>query len=153
MNAPNDRILRLERVFDADPQTVFEAWVNPDWLAQWWGPEGIAIPELSLDVREGGAWTTTMHSRAMGHRTVSGNYRVVDPPNRLAFSWAWDGDDGARGHETEIDIRFERHGGGTRVKLVQQIFARSEDRDNHAGGWQSSFNCLEAFLARGQAKA
>jgi uncharacterized protein YndB with AHSA1/START domain len=74
--------------------------------------------------------------------TVSGVYRKIEPPRRLVFTWAWEDDTGARGHETEISVSFEPTPGGTRLVLVQQSFESKEARDGHNKGWSSSFDRL-----------
>ncbi len=140
--ASEDRVLRLERLIAAPPERVFDLWTEPDLLVQWWGPEGYDVPAHALDVRPGGAWRTTMRSPEGKRVSVSGVYRVIDKPRRLVFTWAWDQDDGARGHETEVTVTFEAAPGGTRLKLVQQTFQSAEVRDNHDRGWSSSFDCL-----------
>jgi uncharacterized protein YndB with AHSA1/START domain len=140
--AGEDRVLRLERLIAAPPERVFELWTDPELLARWFGPEGYDIPSHALDVRPGDRWRTTMRSPEGKLHTVSGVYRVIDKPRRLIFSWAWDQDDGSRGHETEVTVTFEPTPGGTRLRLMQQAFQDREARDSHGKGWSSSFDCL-----------
>jgi len=143
----DDQVLTIERNFSATPEAVFDAWTDPNILSQWWGPEGVSIPTLDLDVKEGGTWTTTMYSEQMGNKIVSGTYKTVERPGRLVFTWAWSQDDGAPGHETEIEVLFEKSDVGTKMTLNQQTFRDLAERDNHSMGWVSSFNCLEKALA------
>ncbi len=105
--------------------------------------EGFDVPSHHLDVRPGGRWRTTMRSPDGKLRTVSGVYNTIEPPRRLVFTWGWDDDNGVRGHETEVTVTFEPTPGGTRLKLVQQVFQDREVRDLHNGGWASSFNKLQ----------
>ncbi len=142
----DDRTLVLERVFKAPTDKVFAAWTDPQILVQWWGPEGLSIPECDLDVRPGGAWTTTMAGKDGMQLVVSGVYREVSPPTRLVMTWAWQQEDGTRGHETEIVVTLEEVPEGTRLKLVQSVFQSVEQRDNHDMGWQSTFNDLDRVL-------
>jgi uncharacterized protein YndB with AHSA1/START domain len=140
--ATDERVLELERLIAAPPERVFELWTEPELLVKWWGPEGYDVPEHALDVRPGGHWRTTMRSPEGKRVTVSGVYRVIEKPRRLVFTWAWDQDDGSRGHETEVTVTFAAAPGGTRLKLVQQTFQSQEVRDRHRHGWTSSFVCL-----------
>jgi uncharacterized protein YndB with AHSA1/START domain len=121
---------------------VFELWTEPELLVKWWGPDGYDVPAHALDVRPGGRWRTTLRGPDGARVTASGVYRVVDKPRRLVFTWAWDQDDGAPGHETEVTVTFQPAPGGTRVALVQQTFQDEEERDRHIHGWSSSFDCL-----------
>jgi len=145
----NDKILRLERIFAATPQQLFDAWTKADQLVRWWGPEGCTTPHCDLDIRQGGAWITTMRHNDGSENTVSGVYRLIDPPRRLVFTWAWH-NDGARGHESEVALDFEPVDGGTRMVLVQKTFQSDEQCDKHRMGWTSSFNDLARHI-EGQA--
>ncbi|WP_350334980.1 SRPBCC family protein [Coralliovum pocilloporae] len=141
------RILRLDREFNASPEQVYDAWTDPEQLVQWWGPEGMTIPDCRMDLRVGGHWTTTMLSAEGNRHTVQGVYTVLDRPHHIAFTWAWLYDEGL-GHETIVDVHLERtERGGTKLTMVQQIFAEEEHRNNHESGWSSTFNCLEVFLS------
>ena len=53
--------IRLERVYDAPVKMVWDAWVEPDQVAQWWGPRGFTITSHSKDIKTGGMWHYTMH--------------------------------------------------------------------------------------------
>ncbi|MBL4599558.1 MAG: SRPBCC domain-containing protein [Rhizobiaceae bacterium] len=143
----NDQILTIERSFAASPEAVFDAWTDPAILSQWWGPEGVSVPDLALDVKEGGAWTATMYSDQMGNKIVSGEYKAIERPIRLVFTWAWSDEDGTRGHETEVEVLFEKIDTGTKMTLNQQLFQDRSGRDSHNSGWVSSFTCLEKVLS------
>lgn len=58
-NKPNE--LYITRLYDAPVKTVWEAWVDPEQVAQWWGPRGFTLTTKSKDVRTGGHWDYTMH--------------------------------------------------------------------------------------------
>ena len=134
--------LRLERLIAAPPELLFALWTEPQELVRWWAPEGYEAAVSALDTRPGGSWRTTLSSSDGGRRAMSGVYRIVEPPHRLAFTWAWDDENGARGHETEVVVNFEATAGGTRLVLLQQRFENGQMRDRHTAGWSSSFDRL-----------
>ena len=140
-----DRALRLEREFKAPPARVFEAFTDPKLLAEWWGPEGMSCPVCEVDLRVGGRYRTCMRGEK-GEFWVSGVYREIARPRRLAFTWAWE-ENGVRGHETLVEIEFAPAGRNTKIVLTQREFADKESRDNHTTGWTSSFVCLDRFLS------
>jgi uncharacterized protein YndB with AHSA1/START domain len=142
--ASEANVLRMEREFAAPPERVFAAFTDPKLFAQWWGPEGMACPVCEIDLRVGGAWRTCMRG-TMGEHWVSGVYREIAPPRRLSFTWAWE-ENGARGHETIVEIEFLPAGRNTRLVLRHSGFASAESRDKHSHGWGSSFDCLAKFL-------
>jgi len=53
--------IRIIRVYDAPVQAVWDAWTDPEQVAQWWGPRGFTLTTHSKDLRPGGNWTYTMH--------------------------------------------------------------------------------------------
>jgi uncharacterized protein YndB with AHSA1/START domain len=141
-----DRTLVIERVFKAPPEEVFKAWTDPAILVKWWGPEGFAAPDVAMDVREGGAWRTSMSGPGGAH-VVSGVYREIAPPHRLVTTWGWEREDGSRGHETVVEVTLEPAPEGTRLRLVQSLFLSAGQRDSHNMGWPSSFNDLDRVFA------
>jgi uncharacterized protein YndB with AHSA1/START domain len=56
---PNE--LRLIRVYNVPVKVVWDAWVDPNQVANWWGPRGFTLTTVSKDVRTGGTWVYTMH--------------------------------------------------------------------------------------------
>jgi uncharacterized protein YndB with AHSA1/START domain len=134
--------LVLERLLPAPPERVFDAWVNPETLVRWWGPEGFVTPELSLDVSENGRWRTVMQAPNGDRHIVSGRYLTIDRPGLLRFTWAWEDPDGTRGVESEVELTFRAAGSGTQLQLTHRKIATADSRDSHRDGWESSLDEL-----------
>lgn len=136
--------LKLERTFQAAPERVFDAWVNPELLRRWWA----AQPDwdsagAEVDAREGGRYELSMQEPDDGQvHTVAGEYREFERPSRLVYTWAWQGAD-ADGEETLVTVEFHGEGEATRVVLTQTGFGSEESRDNHSHGWNGCFDNLE----------
>ena len=47
---PADRVLKIERVFDAPRDLVFKAWTEPEHMSRWWGPRGFKSTVLNQRV-------------------------------------------------------------------------------------------------------
>ncbi len=56
---PNE--IRITRVYDAPVELVWDAWTDPEQVAQWWGPRGFTLTTHSKSLRPGGIWHYTMH--------------------------------------------------------------------------------------------
>ena len=141
-----DTTLVIERKFAATPERVFAAFTDASVVKDWFGPEGMGVPEAEIDLKVGGAYRIRMQSSGGDDdHTVGGVYRVIDPPNRLSFTWAWAGDD-MPGVETLVTLDFAAAGTGTLMTLTQVGFESTHFRDRHNEGWCSSFNCLDAVL-------
>lgn len=139
--------LVLTRVFDAPRPLVFKAWTEPDRLVRWWGPHGFTTPSCKMDVRPGGAFRFCMRGPEGDDHWLRGAYREVVEPERLVFTWAWEGDGGKPGHETVLTVTFEERGARTRLTLHQAVFESASARDAHRGGWTSGLECLAEYLA------
>ncbi len=55
-----EREVVITRVIDAPLALVFDAWVNPAHLPQWFGPAGFTVETKEIDIREGGRWRFDM---------------------------------------------------------------------------------------------
>lgn len=53
--------ISITRIYDAPVEAVWDAWTDPDQVAQWWGPRGFTLTTHSKDLRPGGHWRYTMH--------------------------------------------------------------------------------------------
>ena len=48
---PEERVLMIERVFDAPRALVFKAWTEPERMVRWFGPQGFTTTVLKADFR------------------------------------------------------------------------------------------------------
>jgi uncharacterized protein YndB with AHSA1/START domain len=142
----SETTLRLERLIAASPEALFALWTEPAQLVQWWTPEGYRASVHALDVTPGGRWRTALHGPDGKKLAMSGLYRVVEPPRHLAFTWAWEDQSGARGHETEVVVNFDAVSGGTRLTLVQRRFESQQTRDRNNNGWSACFDRLAEIV-------
>ena len=147
-DAPSDRLLVLTRLLNAPRERVFAAWTEPAHVVNWWGPHGYQVVECEADLRVGGRWRVRMRSPEGGLHTSVGLYHEVAAPERLVFTFAWEGsEDGQPGHETLVDLRLEEEAGGrTRMTFRQAVFSSQESRDGHEGGWSQAFERLLAHV-------
>jgi uncharacterized protein YndB with AHSA1/START domain len=143
-------VLRLTRRFDAPREAVFRAWTDAAALATWFGPEGVKTRQVVSDPRPGGRFSLEMYE-SDGVYPVSGAYREVMPPERLVLSWIW-GNGELEGLETLVTVELREKDGGTELTLIHEGLPTDVARGKHEGGWVSSFDCLERFLADGWAR-
>ena len=76
--------LEITRVLPAAPSVVFAAFSEPSELAKWWGPEGFTIPSVEFDPRVGGPYRIEMQPPEGDPFYLTGEFREVEPPARLA---------------------------------------------------------------------
>jgi uncharacterized protein YndB with AHSA1/START domain len=144
----SETTLRIERIIAVPPDVLFALWVDPAQLIKWWAPDGFTASVDTLETVPGGRWRVGLRGPDGSGPSMSGVYRVVEPPRRLAFSWAWDGEDGARGHESEVTVNFEAVPGGTRLVLRHEGFDTANARDHHNNGWTMAINQLAGIATK-----
>ena len=92
--AARQHALEITRVVDAPRDVAFKIWTTPRHLARWWGPKDFTPIIERLEFREGGAYRHTIH-KDDHHHGMSGVYREIVVPERIAFTFAWDNEIGA----------------------------------------------------------
>jgi uncharacterized protein YndB with AHSA1/START domain len=147
--APAGRVLVIERVFDAPRERVWKAWADLAQARRWMGPHGFTATHLEGELRPGGTWRACLRRDADGEDLWQGGvYREVVEPERLVFTFAWDGPDGRPGPETLVTMVFADGGDGrTRMLFRQGVFDTEANRDGHRGGWGECFERLASHLA------
>jgi uncharacterized protein YndB with AHSA1/START domain len=142
--------LRVSRHFDAPRDRVFDAWTNPEVLRQWWaaGPDW-STPTADVDVRPGGRYRLSMRQPDGVVHTAVGEYREVKPPERLVYTWTWEGGtpemEGSQ--DTLVVVEFIEEGDGTEVVLTHTGFADEAIRDEHVKGWTALLANSERVFA------
>lgn len=147
IHGPDDRVLVIERTFDAPREMVFEAWMDFNHAKNWMGAPGHPMKEMIHDRRVGGKWHNVMRheDRELGQ---GGVYREIDPPGRLAFTFKWDDRPNDPGRETIVEIDFREAGKGKTLMIFKQgVFNTQSNRDGHGQGWTRAFNAFDQFLA------
>jgi uncharacterized protein YndB with AHSA1/START domain len=140
--------LEMKRVLPAAPSVVFVAFSKPSELAKWWGPQGFTIPSVEFDPRVGGTYRIEMRPPDGDPFYLTGEFREVDPPSRLAYTFAWEDPD-PDDLETLVGLSFRDFGESTEVALIQGLFKTEARRALHRDGWTDSLDKLEHLLVVG----
>jgi len=127
--------LVYERTFDAPRELVWQAFMDPERVARWWGPHGTTTV-AEMDVRPGGKWRYISSAADRDDVSFFGEYLEIDPPKGFRWTFMFDveglGEQG--GPETFI---FEDVDGRTKVTSI-----------GHFG----SVEAIEGALATGMTK-
>jgi uncharacterized protein YndB with AHSA1/START domain len=137
--------LELERVLPAARPRVYELFTDPDELTRWWGPEGFSTPSLEFEPRVGEGFRIEMQPPEGDAFQLTGEFRAVDPPARLTFTFRGEPPD-PDDVETLVELSFRELDRSTEVELIQGSFKTEARRALHRDGWTDSFNRLEAVL-------
>lgn len=142
-------VLRLRRVLPFPPAVVFRALTDPEQLASWWGPTGFTVPDVEFEPRVGGGYRIAMQPPDGDLFHLSGEFREVDPPVRLSYTFRWDPPD-PDDRETVVTLCIDEREAGAEVALTQGGFATPARLALHEGGWTESLDRLEQLLGAGR---
>jgi uncharacterized protein YndB with AHSA1/START domain len=130
--------LVVRRFIPVPRERVFAAWLDPASLAQWMRPTGITDAKVEADARVGGRFRIVM---VQGQEKFehTGEYLIIEPPARLAFTWISQATDHRR---TEVTIEFLERSGGTELVLTHHRLP-SAQVESHRSGWTDVLRNLQ----------
>ena len=149
MSNTNDldkRTLTIKRSFSAPIKLVWEAWTQPEHIAQWWGPKGMDTKIVEHDFREGGAWKYVMLMPNGNEFTSEGVYSVIVELEKIFSSAEFK----PMTTGVEIQALFEENGDKTNFTFncvhPTEEYCKQQEQMGFYNGWGSVFNGLEEHL-------
>ena len=138
-----DRVVRIERTFDASAEDVFDAWTSEEVIRRWFRPQkGWREPSAEVDLRVGGKIRVVMRDPDGEPVGAGGEYTLIERPHRLAFTWTFDD---YPSNEQMIELEFAERDGVTTVLFVNSDISE-ERRDSQYDGWSTCFDEIERVL-------
>ena len=124
---------------DASPETVWEFFVDPERAKRWMGID------MDLDPQPGGVY----RCQVIPGNTALGEFVEVDRPNRIVFTWGWDGNANEPPGSSTVEIELTPVEGGTNVRFQHQLVT-AEAAASHKVGWDHYLPRLEIAAAGGE---
>ena len=145
MGPEADETLTVSRTIPAPRTRVFKAWTTPSELTKWWTVgEGWKTPSAKVDLRVGGRFSIANEPLGGGALTITGEFLVVDPPNRLVYTWVFPGE---KAEESMITVEFRELGNATEVVVTHSKASRAMLLQA-IEGWDTALASLEVYLGR-----
>lgn len=146
----SDTEVRIEREFDAQRALVWEAYTDPELMAQWLGPRRLTMTVQEMDVRPGGVYRYTHRSSDSGPFVFFGEFLEVEPPRLLVQTFQFETNE----HPESIDrVEFQELDGDRTRIVVTASFDSIEARDamldsGMEKGVNEGYEKLDELLAR-----
>ena len=139
------------RIFDAPRELVYQAWIDPEHIKNWYGPSMFTIARSEVDPTPGGAYLVVMQGPDGSEYPNHGVFKEVVENEKLVLTLFADEDaDGKYTFETVNTITFEDEAGKTKMTLsVEVTKATPQHLENLSGmmkGWKSAFGKLADYL-------
>ncbi|WP_298260239.1 SRPBCC domain-containing protein [uncultured Litoreibacter sp.] len=144
------------RLLNASPEDVWDAWILPELMKQWFCPLGMKAIEAEVDLVVGGTFRIIMDASdaqmrpppAMGNfLTAYGTYQRIERPHELVFSWAWEG----RDETSRVTVTLVPKGEKTLLVLEHDGLIDEASRIFHEDGWTPTLENLSQHLNAQQA--
>ena len=161
MTAPakTQKTFAVERMLKASPEKVWQMWTTREGLERWWGPEGFNVQVLHIEVRVGGHFELIMKTEvpeivamlkeggmSASHR-LRGDYTVVEPNRRLAYTNLVDFLPGLSPYKTTTSVELTALAGGTRIVVTNDVMHDAMWTERARMGWEQEIGKLEKALA------
>jgi uncharacterized protein YndB with AHSA1/START domain len=126
ITTPTDTTIRMERVFDAPRELVWEAYTDPDLLSQWLGPKDRTLTVEHMDLRPGGSYRWTTPGDDGEQLAFYGQIREVRAPQVIEQTFEFSG----VACSVSVDrVEFEELEGGRTRAVSISTFDSKEERD------------------------
>ena len=145
MTEETGHVVRIERIFAAPAEDVFDAWTSPEVMRRWFhcAPDW-ETPEAEVDLRVGGKVRVVMRRPDGTEVEAQGEYALIDRPHRLVMNWAFDDDPS---NQQLIELYFSESEGSTRVLMVNSGISTGKRRAAQDWGWHGCLDQLERVSA------
>jgi uncharacterized protein YndB with AHSA1/START domain len=134
----------VRRAIAASPEVLFDAFLDPEALAEWMRPGEIRSTVAHVEPRVGGAYQITMQGQS-GAIIHTGVYRHIERPKRLIFTWR---SPGTEERDTLVTIDFVPAGKRTEVVVTHEQLPESA-MPSHSRGWTSGLEHLDEACQQG----
>ena len=157
----------INRSFEADLETVYQMWTQPERYIRWLGPEGAQAKFIRADVRVGGTsqWSMSMGEGNVKHGQL--HYKEITPNASFVYTQNFCDEEG-RATPAPFPMSYpkslrttttftEEAPGQTRVTVMWEIdgTASAEERKNFLDmrpvmteGWSQSFDKIDELLSK-----
>jgi uncharacterized protein YndB with AHSA1/START domain len=137
----------LERIIRAPRSKVYRAFLDPDLLARWMGPDGFSVAVATVDERPGGEHRVEMLDAEGGHHTFDSTIHELVPDERIVLTFRF----APEAEDTLLTVTFsDAEGGGTELRLEHEriTFTPPLDTQSVDTGWSQTLAKLAAYFEK-----
>ena len=145
--------IELVRTVAAPVEQVYEAWIHPDLLQQWFAPRGSAVRSANVAPHEGGGYRVELIDSDWNRHVTDGHYQELVSNRSIVMTLAHDGPGSRAGvGATRVDVKFRDIGAGnTELTLIHEDLVDEDHRADTRREWAQRLDKLDALLARSHA--
>lgn len=146
----DSRSITVSRVIEASPKRVYEAFLDPDELAQWLPPTGFSAEVHHLEPEEGGTYRATFTGEteelAEYGSTFGGTYLELVSGERIVYTDEFETEDPEMASEMTVTVTFEEVPDGTEITVRQEGIPEAIPPSDASDGWNDSLGNLAKLV-------
>ena len=143
----------LVRQIAARRSIVFDAFVTPEGLTSWWGPDEYPVISASADVRVGGLFCVRFKTEDGRVHECQGEFLEVVVPERIVMSWRWTMNGVSselieeEGNVSRVEIHLRAIDTGTELTLIHGALKSETSVASHSHGWAGALRKLPRLFS------
>ena len=140
------RTLTIKRIFDAPVEIVWEAWTDPEHVAEWWAPKGMNVKVVEHNFKVGGKWKYSMPMPDGNDFISEGVYSVIVELQKIFTS----ADFRPMTEGVELQSFFEKDGEKTNFTFnvihATEEYCKAQEKMGFYNGWGSALERLNTLV-------
>jgi uncharacterized protein YndB with AHSA1/START domain len=146
--ARDEAVVEVRQHLAAEPARVFAAFADPSLVSRWLRPSpDVTLRVLQFDFRVGGSYRFAYEVPGGPTMFVNGQYRTIEPPEMIVFSWNIEPPDEHAGVASEVTVTLTPRGTGTDLRIRHARLTRPGACERHEAGWRGALAHLSALLS------
>ncbi|WP_166904825.1 SRPBCC domain-containing protein [Mycobacterium sp. DL440] len=136
--------VRVQRLMPAEPDVVFDQWLDPESLLEWMCPRPVRCVEVTVEPRVGGLVRFDLDASGASVLTT-GQFLAIERPRLLRFTWSnsnWIDPTAT----SIVNVEFEPAGDGQTMMTIEHSLLPPEEFGNFHSGWTLTLEQLATFL-------
>jgi uncharacterized protein YndB with AHSA1/START domain len=147
LETEGEKVVVVRRRFEASPEEVYRAHVDPALLQQWMlGPEGWTMPVCITEPRPGGKLRYEWSNGKGGGFYLTGEFIELDPPRRIVHIERMHMPDPTP--DNRVETTFTAEGGGTLMVMRMSLPDAATRKAMLATGMEHGMEASYARLER-----
>lgn len=143
----DETVAEVRQHLAATPSRVFAAFANASLVNRWLTPSpDVALRVLAFDFRVGGRYRFAYDVPGRPTMVVNGQYRRIEPPETIVFTWNIEPPDEHAGVRSEVTVTLTPRGTGTDLRIRHARLTPPGACERHEAGWRGALDHLMALL-------
>jgi len=142
----DNKTITIKRTFNASINLVWEAWTQPEHIAEWWSPKGIKTKVVEHDFKVGGKWKYLMPMPNGQEFTAEGRYIEIVEFEKIISSANFK----PMTEGIEIQSIFKKNGNKTELTFnivhPTEEYRIQQEKMGIMNGWGSVFDRLDTLI-------